>query len=87
MAARQLSDARADGQVIGQSATDTLAFFGGTPAAQRSGSSQAAVGTASATQLTTAWGFTTATQANGIVTLVNEIRATLDAHNLFKGSA
>jgi hypothetical protein len=30
----QLSDGTPDGQVFGQSATDKIAFYGGTPAAQ-----------------------------------------------------
>lgn len=34
MAARQLSDGNDDGQVLGQSATDKVAFFGATPVDQ-----------------------------------------------------
>ena len=36
MAKKQLSDGGPDGTVLGQSATDLIAFFGGTPAAQTS---------------------------------------------------
>lgn len=34
MAARQLSDGRPDGQVLGQSATDLIGFYGKTPIAR-----------------------------------------------------
>ena len=86
MAARQLSDARTDGQKLGQSATDKVAFHGATPVVQRSGAAQAAVSTTASTTTTPA-GYATTTQANAIVTLVNEIRATLVANGLMKGSA
>lgn len=36
MGVRQKSDARSDGQQFGQSASDTLGFFGATPVAQQS---------------------------------------------------
>jgi UDP-N-acetyl-D-mannosaminuronic acid transferase (WecB/TagA/CpsF family) len=86
MATLQLSDARSDGVVIGQSTTDLVAFYGGTPAAQRANASQAAVSTTNSTTTTPA-GYATTTQANAIVTLVNEMRAVLVAANLMKGSA
>lgn len=41
MVARQLSQAEADGTVIGQSAADKVGFFGATPVAQRAGAAQA----------------------------------------------
>lgn len=34
MPARQLSDGRPDGNVLGQSASDLIAFYGGTPSAR-----------------------------------------------------
>lgn len=34
MSEKQLSDGGSDGTVLGQSASDLIAFFGGTPAAQ-----------------------------------------------------
>lgn len=36
MTARQLSDGNDDGQVLGQSSTDKIAFYGDTPVAQAS---------------------------------------------------
>ena len=56
------------------------------PVGQRAGAAQAAV-TTTASQTTTPYGYSTSTQADQIVTLVNEIRATLVACNIMKGSA
>lgn len=83
---KQLSDADSTGTTLGQSTTDKISFYGATPIVQRSGAAQAAVTTTAATT-TSPWGFSTSTQADAIVTLLNEIRATLVAVNLFKGSA
>jgi hypothetical protein len=54
--------------------------------AQQASASQAAVATTAATQ-TTPWGFSTAAQADGIITLLNAIRTALVTHGLIKGSA
>lgn len=86
MTIKQLSDANADGTVLGQSSTDKIAFHNATPAVMRSGAAQAAVATTGATN-TTPYGFTTAAQADAIVTLLNEIRAALVEKGLIKGSA
>lgn len=83
---RQLSDGRPAGQVIGQSATDKIGFYGATPIVQRSGAAQAAVATTGASN-SSPYGFTTAAQADAIVTLVNELRAALVAAGIIKGSA
>lgn len=61
-------------------------FYGTTPIAQRAGAAQAAV-TTTASQTTTPYGFSTSTQADAIVTLVNELRASMVALGLIKGSA
>lgn len=63
-----------------------LAFYGATPAARRANASQLAVSTTAATT-TTPWGYATSTQANAIVTLVNEMRQVLVTTGLMKGSA
>lgn len=81
----QLSDGNSGGTGLGQSTTDTISFYGVTPVAQRSGSAQAAVTTTAATTTTPA-GYSTVTQANAIVTLVNELRAALVALGAIKGS-
>lgn len=86
MAAKQLSNGDTEGHVLGQSATDTISFHGAAPTAQRSGAAQAAVATTGATN-SSPYGFTTAAQADAIVTLLNEIRAALVAKGLMKGSA
>jgi hypothetical protein len=84
-AVRQLSGADTDGTSLGQSATDKISLYGATPVAQRSGSAQAAVTTTAATS-TTPFGFSTSTQANAIVTLVNELRAALVALGAIAGA-
>lgn len=56
------------------------------PVGMRASSSQAAVTTTAATS-TTPYGFSTSAQADAIVTLVNEIRASLVACGIIKGSA
>lgn len=84
-AVRQLSDGNSQGTVLGASATDKIGFYNATPVAQRAAGSGAAVSTTAATQ-TTPWGFSTSTQANAIVTLLNEIRATLTGLGLMTGT-
>lgn len=56
------------------------------PVGMRSGAAQAAVTTTAATS-TTPYGFATAAQADAVVTLVNELRATLVAAGIIKGAA
>ena len=82
---KYLGDACPDGTIMGDSATDTIAFYGATPVAQRTNASQAAVTTTASTS-TSPVGYSTTTQANAIVTLVNELRAALVAVGLIKGS-
>ena len=78
----------ADGVSLGQSTSDKISFYGVDPIAQRASASQAAVETTTAISTTTTkWGFSTSTQANAIITLVNEIRAALVANGLIKGAA
>lgn len=74
-----------DGFGVGQSATDKIGFYGVTPIVKRVGAAQAAVATTAATS-TSPFGFAQA-QADAIVALVNEMRATLVALGLMKGSA
>lgn len=83
---KQLSDLNPSGTGLGQSTTDTISFYGVTPVAQRSGAAQAAVTTTASTS-TSPVGYSTTTQADGIVTLVNEIRAALVAVGIIKGAA
>lgn len=71
MAARQLSDARTDGQKLGQSASDLIGFWGTAGVVQ--GATVASVNTTAATSTTNAFGYTTSTQADAIVTAINAI--------------
>lgn len=75
-----------DGYMVGQSTDSKVGFYGTAPVARRASSAQAAVGTAASTKTSPA-GFATTTQANAIVTLVNEIRTVLVNVGLMKGSA
>lgn len=84
-AGRELSDGNPSGTNFGQSTTDLISFYGVTPIAQRTNASQAAVSTTASTTTSPA-GYATTTQANAIVTLVNECRAALVALGLIKGS-
>ncbi len=83
MTVRQISDGNPDGNVLGQSANDLIAFYNATPVTQRSGSAQATVPTTAPTNVTP-YGYSQA-QATAIVTLLNEIRATLVGLGLMKG--
>ena len=83
MPVKQLSDGNPDGTVLGQSASDLIAFYNTAPVPQRSGPAQAAVPTAAPTNATP-YGFSQA-QATAIVTLLNEIRAALVGVGLMKG--
>lgn len=74
------------GYTVGQAATDLVGFYGATPIAQRASSAQAAVAATGASN-STPYGFTTAAQADAIVTLVNELRAALVAAGIIKGAA
>ena len=82
---------RADGNfavplTLGQAITDELGLYGVTPIPQRAGAAQAAVPTTAATS-TTPFGYTTAAQADAIVTLLNELRAALVVIGAIKGAA
>lgn len=74
-----------DGSTLGADATEKVSLHGKTPTAMRAGAAQAAVATTAATS-SSPFGFAEA-QANAIVTLLNEIRATLVEKGMFKGAA
>lgn len=71
---------------LSSSTTDQMGFFGATPTTRPAATAQSAVTTTNATT-TTPWGYTTSGQANGIVTLLNQIRSDLVTLGLIKGSA
>lgn len=74
------------GTKIGTATGQKLAFWNATPVIQPASASQAAVSTTAATN-TTPYGFTTAAQADGIVTLLNAIRSALVTTGIIKGAA
>lgn len=78
MAAKQLSDSNPEGNVLGQGASDLIAFYGTTPVSQRASAAQATstLSTASSTAIDTL------TKAALI-----EVMNTLAALGLWKGSA
>lgn len=53
MAARQLSDGNEEGQVLGQSASDKVGFYGATPVVQGAAVSDASDGTSAITAVNT----------------------------------
>ena len=72
--------------MVGTTAAKLVGFHGTAATAQRASANQAAVVNTASTQ-TTPFGFSTNTQADAIVTLVNEIRTALINKGLIKGSA
>jgi hypothetical protein len=88
----RLDNGSPDGSQWGGSATaDKIAFFGVTPIVQRVGSgtpsNQAALTTALASvTVTGAYGFALSSGYSAMLALVEEIRATLVAFGLMKGS-
>jgi hypothetical protein len=74
------------GGMIGTTTSQLVGFHGTAGTIQRASAAQAAVATTAAT-LTTPYGYTTAAQADGIITLLNEIRTVLVNKGLMKGSA
>lgn len=82
----QLSYNAPDGAQFGKAATEKLGFYGATPVVQPTSASQAAVATTLSVSTAGIFGFTTSTQANAIVTLVNQLRADFVTLGLIKGS-
>jgi hypothetical protein len=74
------------GTKIGTATTQKLGLWNATPVVQPASANQAAVATTAATQ-TTPWGYSTQAQADGIITLLNELRSALMSIGAIKGSA
>ena len=97
MTVNQLSNLSPDGTTMGQSTSDMIAFYGGTPRAQRSGTAQGTITDSSGGTANTATGVAALTAtynstiiANALATIIaqtNEMRAVLVSVNLMKGSA
>ena len=74
---QQIGNGNPDGIAVGQSA-DLVGFYGATPVAQQASTAGAGVTTTvSISTTTTKWGFATSTQANEIITMVNDLRTAL----------
>lgn len=71
-------------QVVGASATDYVSFFGTSAVQQQT--NVATVTTTGATSTTNAYGYTTAAQADAIVTAINSILTRLQNLGLFASS-
>jgi UDP-N-acetyl-D-mannosaminuronic acid transferase (WecB/TagA/CpsF family) len=79
-----IGDRGYDGTIVIKTSTEKLAFYGGTPMT-RTTFANAAVDTTvavSTSTTVTGWGYSTSTQANAIVSMVNEMRALLVALGL-----
>lgn len=84
--AKDMTFGTTTGTKIGTGTTQKIGFWNVTPIVQPSGAAQAAVATTGATNLTP-FGYTTAAQADAIVTLVNALRTALVNAGIIKGSA
>lgn len=81
---RNVTDRNSTGYTFGYDTNDKISFYGYAPIVQRSGSTQGTF-TTTLTQ-STGWGFLTSTAGDAAVALLTEIRATLVALGLMKGS-
>lgn len=77
MAVEYLGSNGPDGTVLGLTSSEAIGFYGATPAARTAFSNSAVVTTLAVSTTSNIWGFSTSTQANAIVSMVNEIRAAL----------
>lgn len=72
---------------IGASSANTVGFFAQAGTTWPTTANQAAAAATGAVSVSaTQWGFSTSTQANAIVTLVNQLRSDLVALGIIKGS-
>jgi hypothetical protein len=75
---KQLSDLNGSGTALGQSATDTISFYGATPVAQRAAAIQANSVVSVSSNITI---------AASLTAWIVEVTATLSALGLWKGAA
>lgn len=71
---------------LGDAAADLISFYGATQVSQPTSANQAAVTTTGTVSTAGIFGFTTSTQANAIITLLNQVRSDLVTLGLIKGS-
>lgn len=76
---RQLSDGNEAGQILGQSSTDKVGFYGTTPVVQGTATAVTAIGTTVFSEAKTGiWGFSTSTAAELVITRINQLVADID---------
>lgn len=81
-----LTTSTVTGSIIAAATNQKLGFYGATPITRRAGAAQGTVASTAATNVTP-YGYTTAAQADGIVSLVNELRNWAVSQGFIKGSA
>jgi hypothetical protein len=84
--ASDISVGTTTGTKIGTAVAQKIGFWNATPVIQQASAAQAAVATTGATN-SSPYGFTTAAQADAIVTLVNRLRLDLVTTGIIKGAA
>jgi len=84
MAVKYLGDYNASGACLGRAAADLIGFYGTTPCNQPA--NVTSVTTTAATSTTLAYGYTTSTQADALVTAVNAIITNLEEMGLMAAS-
>ncbi len=84
--AKNMAFGTTTGTKIGTGTTQKIGFWNATPVVRPSGAAQAAVATTAATNVAP-YGYTTAAQADGVITLLNEVRNQLTTLGLWKGAA
>ncbi len=84
--AQTIGSGASGGMLLGETSAEKVGFFGATTITQPTSASQAALATTAAVTAGGAYGFANASQANGIITLVNQIRSDLVNLGLIKGS-
>ena len=82
MATQHLTDKNPDGTVFGQATTEKISFYGATtvdrPNVASAATAVATTVAVSASTGTAKWGFSTSTQANDILALVNGLLTDLE---------
>jgi len=85
---KQLSDKNPDGTALGQSATDLIAFHGGTPTSQRASAALSATHSLYAhTGLSLGANLSASVFYDYVCSSLQEIRTMLTAYGLHKGGA
>ncbi len=90
---KQLSDQNSQGTVLGFGASDKISFYGQTTIAQPTSSwqssiqdSSAAIAVSTPSGANTVWGYSSAAQANAILSTLQAVRLALVNLGLIKGS-